>query len=548
MRVRRLVLAVLAPALLLPAAGTAIGAPAASAASGGTAATEQDPPEPAFVDLVALGPEQLLLLLDDGLRGNVGILRGEVGFSGSGEYVGATDLAPTQQGGDALLALPAEHAVERYDVMDGAEQRWELGADRCPTRVADLGAALVVASRCEGQSTSRLAVLDPDGGQVVEVPGDWQEPELVPDAGDASALHVVETASGAGRVVRYRLDDVAGGLQEEVQRALAGRVVDAVTVTDAQQGARLVVASTGPDALLTLAADSLREIDRTSVPGIRNLAADAGLTAVAHGDTVTLMASGYRAPQHVPRPASAQGLGLVVHGGTLHRAVQGRPGDGGLRVERASARFGAQVRLSSARVNRLASPEWGRPVTFDVALNSLSLDRTVEVFTVTRGVRRLLGTVEVPPGGSTPLTTRLREKTVLEAVHAGGAHHDGSSVRLPVSVRTSLSTRLSGHTGRRGQVYLYRVGSVAVTHTRVGPARAGRCVKHEAQYLDRGLWETFAKTACLRTDARGRVVSRLGSNASYLGHRIRLLIEVGGDNLTRGNGLVRQLRYLPARR
>ena len=543
MRLRRLASTCLALAAL-----AAAGAPPALAAPAVATTTLQQASEPTYVDMVAVGPETAFVLWDSRLGTSSGVVRGEAWFSSTEEFAGATDLAATREGDDVLLALPAEHAVQRYDAVEGAEQRWDLDAGLCPTRVADLGTALVLALRCDDEPTARLAVLDPADGELVEVPGDWQEPELVPDAAGLSAVHVVETAAGAGRAVRYRLDAAAGGLQEEAQRSLAGRVVDAVTVTDAEQGARLVVATTGPDALLTLAADTLGEIGRTAVPGIRNLAADAGLTAVAHGDTVTLMASGYRAPQHVPRPASAQVLGLVVSGGTMHRAAVGRPGEGGLRVERASALFGAQARLSSSDVGPRTSPEWGRPVTFDVALNSLSLDRTVQVYAVTRGVRRLLGTVEVPPGGSAPLTTRLREKTVLEAAHAAGAHHEGSSASLPVSLRTALSTRMTGHAGRRGETYLYRVGSVAVTRTRVGPARAGRCVKHDAQFLDRGVWETFAKTPCLRTDARGVVVSRLGSNASYLGHRIRILIEVGGDNLTQGNGLVRHLRYLPARR
>lgn len=539
-RVRRLALTVLALAAL-----TAAGAPPVAAGPGVAPASEARVQEPAFVDMVAVGPERVVLLTEGGVSVSSGVVRGEAWFSGSGDLAGGSDLAATREGDDALVALPTEHAVQRYDLMDGPGQRWDLAAGLCPTRVADLGPALLVALRCEGEPTSRLAVLDPAGAQVVGVPGDWQEPELVPDAVDATAVHVVETAAGAGRAVRYRLDTASGGLLEEARRTLPGRVVD--VVSDEQQGGRLLVASTGPDALVTLAADTLQETGRTAVPGIRNLAADGGLTAVAHGDTVTLMAPGYRAPQHVPRPVSERGLGLVVRDGTFHRAVLGRA-DGGLRVDRGSARFGAQVRLSSTEVGPYTSPEWGHPVTFDVGLNSLALDRTVEVYAVTDGVRRLLGRVEVQPGRTAGLTTRLRESTDVEAVFAGGAQHDPASARLPVSLRTALSTRLSGHVGRRGRTHLYRVGSVAVTHTRVGPARDGRCVRHQAQYLDRGVWETFSRTSCLRTDARGLVVSRLGSNESYLGHRIRIQIEVGSDRLTQGNGVVVHLRYLPAGR
>lgn len=538
---RGAVVAALVGTLTLVASGATVAADpdASSDTAGGQGA-------PAFVDLVASGPEQVLLLRDDGLHASEGTSRGVVGFTDAVGFAGATDLAVVRADDDVLLSLPAEQAVQRYDPVLGAQRRWDLGAGTCPTRAADLGKAVLLVSRCEADPVAGLVLLDQASGQVTPVAGAWTEPELVPDAVDASVVHVVETAAGAGRAVRYRLGEQTGPLVEQARRDVPGQVVDAVG--DAVQGGRLQIATRGPDALLTLDARTLEQVGRTAVPDVHGVAADGDLTVVAHGDTVTLTAPGYRAPLHLPRPGGAERLATVVRGGSLYQALLDAPNDA-LWVERSTARFGSQVRLSSSLVGPYTSPEWGRPVTFDVGLNSLSHERTVEVYARTEGVRRLLGTVEVPPGRAGHLTTRLRGATDVEAVYTGGAHSEPSRAELAVpSLRAALTTRLSGHVGRRGQTYLYRVGSVAVTHTRVGPARAGRCVRHQAQYLDRGVWETFSRTKCLRTDARGLAVSRLGSNESYLGHRIRIQIEVGSDRVTAGNGLVRHLRYLPARR
>ncbi|GAA4677216.1 hypothetical protein [Nocardioides nanhaiensis] len=500
---------------------------------------------PAFVDLVASGPEEVFLLREDGLHVDEGTFRGVVGFTDAVGFAGATDLALVRADDDVLLSLPGEQAVQRYDPVLGAQRRWDLGAGTCPTRAADLGSAMLLVSRCEADQVAGLVLLDRDSGQVTPLAGAWTDPELVPDAVDAAVVHVVETAAGAGRAVRYRLGEQDGLLVELARRDVPGQVVEAVG--DAAQGGRLQIVTRGPDAVLTLDARTLEQVARTAVPDVHGVAADGDLTVVAHGDSATLMAPGYRAPLHLPRPGGAERLATVVRGGSLYQALLDAPNDA-LWVERSTARFGSQVRLSSSLVGPYTSPEWGRPVTFDVGLNSLSLERTVEVYARSEGVRRLLGTVEVPPGRAGHLTTRLRGATDVEAVYTGGAHSEPSRAELAVpSLRAALSTRLSGHVGRRGRTYLYRVGSVAVTHTRVGPARDGRCVRHQAQYFDRGLWETFSRTTCLRTNARGVATSRLGSNESYLGHRIRIQIEVGSDRVTQGNGLVRHLRYLPAR-
>jgi hypothetical protein len=118
-----------------------------------------------------------------------------------------------------------------------------------------------------------------------------------------------------------------------------------------------------------------------------------------------------------------------------------------------------------------------------------------------------LKTGVVDAGGKISASYVVGRRTTFTAYFAGDDVYEPRTVSRTVTVKVSLSQRMSGHYGISGSYRLYRTSVDPVLTAAVTPNRSGACMAFLVQRYSSGAWRTVASHGCLTLEYDSRVAA-----------------------------------------
>lgn len=455
---------------------------------------------PGFTDLAVDEAHDRVLITSGAASSDVTVL----GLDGTarapiGGLAGAEDIHVSADGASYYVSLRGQKAIGVVSADTLAVDRIVLGAEVCPTSLAQEGAALwFTYTDCASSSGMLGSLRLADSTVTLGLQPEGVSPDHVEASPGLTGRVVVKAGNG------LTLLDVSGGPTSAAVEG-ASVTVDARAFAVTPDGAEVVATDYGPYRHVGFSTTDLTE--RTVYPSVAYpnavaVRADGLVAAGSNGiydQDVFLYRQGssslYRSYETGDSNNWLAQGGLAFGARDLYAVTESIGGAGGYAYRRITPR-----QATSLTIARAAST-YAYGATAKVTVHVSRPGATVSVHaTPYKGTKKLVRTAATDARGNLTVTLPVSVRTTFTATYAGDADRDPAAASTTVYVRARVSATATKVVGRSGAYRLVRSGTKPRVVGTVAPSHAGGCVRFQGQEPSGSGWGHTQTSPCLRLD------------------------------------------------